>query len=106
MPAEKQESGTLSLGSEARGGNGFGQATEALEGLHSVVDQAARAVRDLTQASQQWSQVPQERAREMGRSCAAKANAPSPGCRNRRSNCAARVSEPLPASRSRSSKIP
>jgi ElaB/YqjD/DUF883 family membrane-anchored ribosome-binding protein len=66
MAAEKQESGTLSHGNEPRGGNGFGQATEALEGLRSVVDQASRAVRDLTQASQQWSQLAQERAREMG----------------------------------------
>src|SRR5271165_4339171 len=66
MAAEKQESGTLAHGTEPRGGNGFGQATEALEGLRSVVDQASRAVRDLTQASQQWSQVAQERAREMG----------------------------------------
>jgi len=65
MAAEKQDSGTLSLGSEPRGGNALGQATEALEGLRSVVDQSSRAVRDLTQASQQWSQLAQERAREM-----------------------------------------
>ena len=66
MAAEKQESVIGSLGSDARNGDGFGQAAQALEGLRSVVDQASRAVRDLTQASQQWTQVAQERAREMG----------------------------------------
>jgi ElaB/YqjD/DUF883 family membrane-anchored ribosome-binding protein len=66
MAAEKQESGNRSLGSEPRGGDGSGQAAEALEGLRSVIDQASRAVRDLTQASQQWTQVAQERARDMG----------------------------------------
>jgi ElaB/YqjD/DUF883 family membrane-anchored ribosome-binding protein len=66
MATEKQESGTRLLGSEARGGDGFGQVTETLEGLRSVIDQASRAVRDLTQASQQWTQLAQERAREMG----------------------------------------
>jgi ElaB/YqjD/DUF883 family membrane-anchored ribosome-binding protein len=65
MAQEKQEGGNPSVGDETRG-NGFGQAGEALEGLRSVVDQASRAVRDLTQASQQWSQIVQERARDMG----------------------------------------
>ena len=65
MAAEKQESVTRLLGGDARSGDGFGQAAQALEGLRSVVDQASRAVRDLTQASQQWTQVAQERAREM-----------------------------------------
>jgi ElaB/YqjD/DUF883 family membrane-anchored ribosome-binding protein len=65
MAAEKLESGSWSPSSEARG-DGFGQATEALEGLRAVIDQASRAVRDLTQASQQWTQIAQERARDMG----------------------------------------
>jgi ElaB/YqjD/DUF883 family membrane-anchored ribosome-binding protein len=66
MAAEKQESGNRSLGSEPHAGDGSGQAAEALEGLRSVIDQASRAVRDLTQASQQWTQVAQERARDVG----------------------------------------
>jgi ElaB/YqjD/DUF883 family membrane-anchored ribosome-binding protein len=61
MAAEKQ-----SLGDEARGSDGFVQATEALEGFRSLIDQASRTVRDLTQASQQWTQLAQDRAREMG----------------------------------------
>jgi ElaB/YqjD/DUF883 family membrane-anchored ribosome-binding protein len=66
MAAEKQESGIRSLISEARGGEGSAQATEALDGLRSVVEQASQAVRDLTQASKQWTQTAQDRAREMG----------------------------------------
>ena len=66
MAAEKQESGNRSLSSEARGSEGFGQAGEALDGLRSVVDQASRAVRDLTEVSQQWTKVAQARGREMG----------------------------------------
>ena len=66
MAAEKQESGIRSLISEARGGEGSAQATEALDGLRSVVEQASQAVRDLTQASQQWTQIAQDRTREMG----------------------------------------
>ena len=65
MAAEKQESGNRSLSSEARGSEGFGQAGEALEGLRSVIDQASRAVHDLTQASQQWAKIAQERGRDM-----------------------------------------
>ena len=60
MAAEKQESGNRSLTSE-----GLGQAGEALEGLRSVIDQASRAVHDLTQASQQWAKIAQERGRDM-----------------------------------------
>jgi ElaB/YqjD/DUF883 family membrane-anchored ribosome-binding protein len=66
MAAEKQESGNRSSVGEPRGGDGSGQAAEALEGLRSVIDQASRAVRDLTQASQQWTQTAQERARDIG----------------------------------------
>jgi ElaB/YqjD/DUF883 family membrane-anchored ribosome-binding protein len=66
VAAEKQQTADRPLGGEAHGGDGSGQAGEALEGLRSVVDQASRAVRDLTEASQQWTQLAQERAREMG----------------------------------------
>jgi len=60
VAAEKQESGNRSLTSE-----GLGQAGEALEGLRSVIDQASRAVHELTQASQQWTKIAQERGRDM-----------------------------------------
>src|SRR6201998_4834805 len=66
MAAEKQESGNRTLRSAGRGRRGFGQAGEALDGLRSVVDQASRAVRDLTEVSQQWTKVAQARGREMG----------------------------------------
>jgi ElaB/YqjD/DUF883 family membrane-anchored ribosome-binding protein len=66
MAAEKQESGTRSLGGEAGNGDWSGQAAEAVEGLRSLVDQASRTVRDLTQASQQWTQIAQERAHDLG----------------------------------------
>jgi ElaB/YqjD/DUF883 family membrane-anchored ribosome-binding protein len=63
---DKLEGETRSLAPENRSGDKLTQATEALEGFHSVIDQASRAVRDLTQASQQWTQLAQERAREVG----------------------------------------
>jgi ElaB/YqjD/DUF883 family membrane-anchored ribosome-binding protein len=66
MAAEKQESGNRSLSGEARNGDWSGQGAEALEGLRSLVDQASRAVRDLTQASQQWTQIAQDRAHDLG----------------------------------------
>jgi ElaB/YqjD/DUF883 family membrane-anchored ribosome-binding protein len=58
--AEKQESG------DGNGSSfGFSQASEAMEKLRSVVEQASHSIRDLTQASQQWAQQAQERATEM-----------------------------------------
>lgn len=65
---EKQES------AERSGGNGnaatmfgLGQATEAIEKLRTVVDQASRSIKDLTQASEQWAQEAQVRAREVAK---------------------------------------
>lgn len=66
MAAEKQESGARSLVSDASGnrtgggdsnGNPLGrQATEALEGLRSVIEQASQVLRDVVQAGGQWTQ--------------------------------------------------
>ncbi|MGH7061510.1 MAG: hypothetical protein ACREFH_14075 [Stellaceae bacterium] len=47
--------------------NGVGQATEAVEKLRSVVDQASRSICDLTQATGQWAQDAQKRAGEMAK---------------------------------------
>ena len=41
------------------------QATEAIEKLRSGIDQASRAMRDLTQVSEHWAHGLQERARDM-----------------------------------------
>lgn len=74
MAATRQESENRALvsdtsASRSNGGDGGGtalgrQATEALEGLRSVIEQAAQTLRDLTQAGGQWVQNP-DRAREM-----------------------------------------
>ena len=74
MPAEKQESGGRSVASDpgagrTNGGDNAGaalgqQASQAIEGLRSVVEQASQVLRDLTQAGSQWVQNT-DRAREM-----------------------------------------
>jgi ElaB/YqjD/DUF883 family membrane-anchored ribosome-binding protein len=64
--AEKQEADEHS-GDGGKSGLGFGQASDAVEKLRSVVDQASRSIRDLTQASEQWAQTAQERASEMAK---------------------------------------
>jgi ElaB/YqjD/DUF883 family membrane-anchored ribosome-binding protein len=65
--AEKQETGDRSGGKDGAGESGFSQASEAVEKLRSVVDQASRSFRDLTQASEQWAHTAQERAAEMAK---------------------------------------
>jgi len=65
--AEKQEIGDRTGGKTGAGEPGFGQASEAVEKLRSVVDQASRSIRDLTEASEQWAQTAQERATEMAK---------------------------------------
>ena len=65
--AEKQEIGDRTVGKTGAGEPGFGQASEAVEKLRSVVDQASRSIRDLTEASEQWAQTAQERATEMAK---------------------------------------
>jgi ElaB/YqjD/DUF883 family membrane-anchored ribosome-binding protein len=62
--AEKQEADEHSGG---KSGLGIGQASDAVEKLRSVVDQASRSIRDLTHASEQWAQTAQERASEMAK---------------------------------------
>lgn len=41
------------------------QATEAMEGLRTVMDQTSKSLRELTQASSQWAQGAQVMARDM-----------------------------------------
>jgi ElaB/YqjD/DUF883 family membrane-anchored ribosome-binding protein len=65
--AEKQESSERSAGDGGGIGFGFNQATEAVEKLRSVVDQASKSIRDLAQASEQWAGTAQERATEMAK---------------------------------------
>ena len=74
MAADKQESGARSLVSDpnagrTNGGDSSGtalgqQASQALEGLRSVIEQASQVLRDLTQSGGQWVQN-NDRAREM-----------------------------------------
>jgi len=52
--AQKQESG--SEGGDSATTYGIGQATEAVEKLRTVVDQASRSIKDMTLASEQWAQ--------------------------------------------------
>lgn len=63
MSEDKRESS----GDGSGGGFGFSQASEAVEKLRSVVEQASQSIRDLTQASEQWAQTAQERATEMAK---------------------------------------
>jgi len=65
--AEKQEAGEPSGGDGGKSGLGFGQTSDAVEKLRSVVDHAARSMRELTQASEQWAQTAQDRAAEMAK---------------------------------------
>jgi ElaB/YqjD/DUF883 family membrane-anchored ribosome-binding protein len=74
VAADKQESGGRSVISDPNvgrtnggdsGGTALGQqASQALEGLRSVIEQASQVLRDLTQAGGQWVQDT-DRAREM-----------------------------------------
>lgn len=41
---------------------GFSEATETLDKLRAVVDQATRSIKDLTQVSEQWAQEARDRA--------------------------------------------
>jgi ElaB/YqjD/DUF883 family membrane-anchored ribosome-binding protein len=63
--AEKQESGERSGGDGNGAAFGFSQASEAIEKLRAMVDQASKSIKDLTEASEQWAQDAQERAREV-----------------------------------------
>ena len=65
---QKHEGGNQSM-VPADGGNGVflstQEATEAIEKLRSGIDQASRAMRDLTHVGGHWAQDLQERARDM-----------------------------------------
>jgi ElaB/YqjD/DUF883 family membrane-anchored ribosome-binding protein len=67
MWGQKHEGGMV----RSDGGNGdflsTQQATEAIEKLRSGIDQASRAVRDLTQVGGHWAQDLQGRARDMAK---------------------------------------
>ena len=66
MWGQKQEGEERSLLRSDGSGDGTllnsRQATEAIEKLRSGIDQASRAMRDLTQVSEHWAQGVQERA--------------------------------------------
>jgi ElaB/YqjD/DUF883 family membrane-anchored ribosome-binding protein len=63
--AEKQESKARAGGAGSAIESGINQATEAIEKLRAVVDQASRSFKELTEASEHWAQDAQERAREV-----------------------------------------
>ena len=63
--AERQESAERASGNGDATALSFSKATEAVEKLRAVVDRASRSITDLTQASEQWAQGAQERAREV-----------------------------------------
>lgn len=72
--AEKQH-GQEPTGSENNGVVfGYGQATEALEKLRNVIDQANQSIKDLTQVSEDWAQQAQGRAREVAKGLAAQSD--------------------------------
>ena len=67
MP-EKQEGMemTSSGNANANAGNyGMAQATEVMEKLRNVVDQASQSIKELTQIGQQWAQMAPGRAQEV-----------------------------------------
>ncbi|MGH7047475.1 MAG: DUF883 family protein [Stellaceae bacterium] len=63
MSEDKHESG----GNNSGGTFGFGQATEAVDKLRSVIEQASHSIREMTHASEQWAQTAQERAGDMAK---------------------------------------
>jgi|GEM_PF-1804476 len=71
MWGQKQEGEDRSTVRSDGGGNGAllssKEATEAIERLRSGIDQASRAVRDLTQVGDHWVRGLPERARDMAK---------------------------------------
>jgi ElaB/YqjD/DUF883 family membrane-anchored ribosome-binding protein len=68
MPEQQESKGrtTSSGNGEANASNyGVAQATEAMEKLRTVVDQASKSIKDWTQLGQQWAQNAPGRAQEM-----------------------------------------
>jgi ElaB/YqjD/DUF883 family membrane-anchored ribosome-binding protein len=72
--AEKKESKEWLGGAGNAIESGFSQAAEAIEKLRTVVDQASRSIKDLTEASEHWAQDAQERAREVASQLRAQSN--------------------------------
>ena len=64
---EGQESRDRSAGEGNGMAVGISQATETLEKLRTVVDQATRSIKDLTQVSEQWAQEARGRARDVAK---------------------------------------
>ena len=71
MWGQKHEAEGKSILRSDGGGNGISlssrEATEAIEKLRSGIDQASRAMRDLTQVGGDWAQGVQERVRDMAK---------------------------------------
>ena len=70
MWGQKHESDNRSIPRSDSGNGAFlttQQSTEAIEKLRSGIDQASRAMRDLTQVGGHWAQDLQERARDMAK---------------------------------------
>jgi ElaB/YqjD/DUF883 family membrane-anchored ribosome-binding protein len=65
--AESQPSRERSGGDGSGIAFGLSQASEAIEKLRAVVDQATRSIKDLTQVSESWAQEAQGRAREVAK---------------------------------------
>jgi len=61
--AEKQESGERLGGDGNATASGFAQASEAVDKLRTLVDQASRSIKDFTKVSEQWAHDAQGRAR-------------------------------------------
>ena len=67
---QKNEGGNRSMVRSDSGNGAFlstQQATEAIEKLRSGIDQASRAIHDLTQIGGHWAQDLQERSRDMAK---------------------------------------
>lgn len=64
--SENQE-GWSRPGGDGNAPYGVNQATEAVDKLRGVLDQASRSMRELTQATEQWAQETQTWAREMAK---------------------------------------
>ena len=71
MWGQKHEGEGRSVGQSDGSGNGSlpssREATEAMERLRSGIDQASRAMRDLTQVGGDWAYGVQERVRDMAK---------------------------------------
>jgi ElaB/YqjD/DUF883 family membrane-anchored ribosome-binding protein len=63
---EQQESAERASGDGKATAFGLSQATEAVDKLRAVGEQASRSIKDLTQASEDWAQEAPGRARGVG----------------------------------------